>query len=222
MKTLLIIPFLAVTLFSFGQTDIIELRSRNAALHKYKKSTERTVYDHASSNFGMAPTIEVKTAVLDSVKAISDTVAVMYTSRYCSQRNRYEEYYQLDLVLDTNGQNRNVNSPTRVRPNPRVGSLWRPGVDTVVHHPLFSQTHSLDSVKRVLDEEYYFNLPSDSIRFIGFDNNQAIQNEDAVTPVKHKREKKNSFGWELLFMILSPILFFVGMSKFVWPSSSPN
>lgn len=207
MKTLLFIPFLTLTMYSFGQTDIIELRSRNASLKSYKKSTELTRYDHVASNFGMAPEPLVKTAVLDSIKALTDSTAVVYTSEYCARGYRLE--YE-PIFVDSFG--RELNEPKRVYGNPRRGQFWQPGADTVVNHPIFTKRHSLDSVKDVIDRDYNFNLPSDSITFIGFDNGMPIQNEDSVKPVKHKRQKKNGFGWELLFMILSPIVFLLGMN----------
>ena len=72
----------------------------------------------------------------------------------------------------------------------------------------------MDSVKNVIDRDYNFNLPSDSIAFIGFDNGQGFSNENAVQPTRHKRrQRKNGFGWELIFMIVTPIAFLFGMSK---------
>lgn len=199
MKNLLTITLTTISIFSFSQTDIIEMRSRNASLKKYERSIESKSVDHVASNFGMMPPDrnfklieleEMSMAVLDSVKCLSDSVAIMYTSNYCTR------------------------FPV---PTPRVGTKWQAGADTVFNHPLFSKRHSLDSVKTVLDRNYIFNLPSDSTKFIGFDNNKEIINEDAVLPVKHKYEKKNSFGWELLFMLITPVLFAFGLGRFLIP-----
>jgi hypothetical protein len=212
MKTTL--TSLAVILcsyLSFAQTDIIEMRSRGASLKKYEHLSKIKGSYHVPSNFGMAPEPLVKTAVLDSIKVISDSSAVVFTSNYCT-RGYYPEP---ELVLfDSNG--RQLNEPRKVYRNPRVGHLWQPGADTVINHPIFTQRHSLDSIKDVIDRDYHFNLPSDSITFIGFDNGQVqrMSNEDSVQPVKHRRKKKeNSFGWELMFMIVSPIAFFFGMNR---------
>lgn len=212
MQTLLSIVLLSITTCSLGQTDIIEMKSRNASLKKYKRTFHSSDNDHALTNFGMAPMPEIRTAVLDSVKAISDSVSVVYTSNYCS---RGYQPLDVELFIDSNEVQREVEKPTRIYPKPRVGRLWKPGADTVTNHPIFTKRHSLDSVKEVIDRSYHFNLPSDSIRFIGFDNASKIMNEDSVQPVKHKRQKKNSFGWELVFMILTPILFLLGMHKFM-------
>ena len=154
MKTLLSIALTTITILSFSQTDIIVLRSRNTSLKKYERVIESKSVDHVASNFGMMPPDhnlkrieldEMSLAVLDFVKCLSDEVAIMYTSSYCTR-------FPL--------------------PTPRVGTKWQAGADTVFNHPLFSKRHSLDSVKTVLDRDYIFNLPSDPSKFIGFDNNQ--------------------------------------------------
>lgn len=200
MKTLLTFALASFTILSFSQTDIIELRSRNTSLKKYERAIEYKSVDHVASNFGMMPPDrnlkrieldEMSLAVLDSVKCISDEVAIMYTSNYCTK------------------------FPV---PTPRVGTKWQAGADTVFNHPLFSKRHSLDSVKTVLDRDYIFNFPSDSTKFIGFDNNQEKIKEDVVLPVKHKDEKKNSFGWELLFMLITPALFAFSFGRFLIPN----
>ena len=217
MKIALIIALSFIPVLSFAQTDIIEMRSRNASLKKYERMTKAESVDHIASNFGMAPLPEVRNAVLDSVKILSDSVAVMYTSNYCT----YRQQLILDMVsyIDSNGNLRPIENPVRTYPNLREGRLWQPGADTVVNHPLFIHRHSLDSVKHVIDNSYHFNLPSDSIEFIGFDNAQSQSNVAPVLPVKHNRRKENSFGWELIFMLVTPILFMLGMSRFVIPKS---
>lgn len=188
------------------------MRSRNTSLKKYERVSNIKNSDHISSNFGMAPMPEVRTAVLDSIKVLSDSTAVVYTSNYCTRG--YNPVLNVEFYIDSNGVTQQIENPTRVYPNPRVGSLWQPGSDTVLNHPIFTQRHSLDSVKNVIDRDYNFNLPSDSITFIGFDNAQIHSNCNGVQSRKDKRKrKKNSFGWELIFMILTPIGFLFGMNR---------
>lgn len=214
MKTLLTIALTTISILSFAQTDIIEMRSRNASLKKYVRTTKFNNFDHVASNFGAAPTILVKTAVLDSVKCISDSVAIMYTSNYCWNAPRTRSLVEEE-------RNRQQGQATEQRyVEQGIGALWQPGADTVINHPLFSHNHSLDSVKQVIDRDYYFNLPSDSIEFIGYDNANELPNQQSVEPTKAKNEKKNSFGWELMFMLVTPILFLLGMSKFAFPKTS--
>ncbi|MDG1331886.1 MAG: hypothetical protein P8P74_06130 [Crocinitomicaceae bacterium] len=210
MKYLLCPLLICTAVLAFGQTDIIEMKSRNASLKKYERVSKIKMGDHVASNFGMAPMPEVKTAVLDSVKVLSDSTAVVYTSEYCTRG--YPLLHIDPIYVDSNG--REINEPIRTYPNPRVGHLWRPGADTVLNHPIFTQRHALDSVKDVIDRDYHFNLPSDSITFIGFDNGHGVSNKDAVKDAKHKREqRKNGFGWELIFMIITPIAFLLGMNR---------
>ena len=180
MKTLLSIALLSIATCSFGQTDIIEMKSRNASLKKYMRTFHSSDSDHVPSNFGMIPTPEIRTAVLDSVKAISDSVSVVYTSNYC---RRVNEPLKIEFYTDSNGVQRKIEEPAQTYQNPRIGRLWQAGADTVTNHPIFTKRHSLDSVKEVIDRSYHFNLPSDSIRFIGFDNASKISNEDSVQPV---------------------------------------
>lgn len=208
MKIVFTIAFALTTLLAFSQTDIIEMRSRNASLKKYERLSKS---DHVASNFGMLREPMVTNAVLDSVKCISDTVAIMYTSYYCAE-GRYQS--PVDIEYDDQGKS------NRIYSNPRIGEKWEPGELKVYNHPLFQHRHSLDSIKEALDRDYYFNLPADSIKFIGFDNANGYSNADSIQPVKHKRTKENSIGWELMFMLITPLLFAFAMSKFILPEPS--
>ena len=214
MKILASIALTTISILSFAQTDIIEMRSRNASLKKYERITRSKSVDHVVSNFGMAPTIEVQNAVLDSVKCISDSTAIIYTSTYC-----WEAPITTSIIEEERNKQNGQGQRQRYVEN-GIGELWQPGADTVVNHPIFTHRHSLDSIKEVIDQDYYFNLPSDSIKFIGFDNAQSQSNSDHVLPVKHKRQKKNSIGWELIFMLVTPILFMFVIGRFVIPKSS--
>lgn len=174
------------------------MRSRNASVKNYHR-TSRVDLDHVPSNFGMQRDPMVRNAVLDSVKCISDSVAIMYTSYYCSSQDYSPS---IAFTYDDEGKS------TRTYSNPRVGSKWEPGVLRVYNHPLFRHQHSLDSVKEVLDRDYYFNLPADSIKFIGFDNVKEQVKEDTAAPVKMKRKKNTSDGGlELILLLLIPFCF---------------
>lgn len=203
MKTIF---FFLCGMFGFcalGQTDIIEMRSRNASLKKYAHARSSDG-DHVSSNFGILYEPTIQTAVLDSVKCISDTKIVMYTSDCSSIAHPIYRSTESGIVYQ-DGYNY---------------SGWQPGADTVENHPLFSHRHSLDSVKMVLDRDYYFRLPADSVKFIGFDNGQSTA--DPIHPVKHNRQKKNSIGWELMFLILTPVFFAFTMGRFLLPDFQSN
>lgn len=208
MKTVITIAFALTSILSFSQTDIIEMRSRNASMKKYERSVKG---DHLASNFGMLREPMVRNAVLDSVKCISDTVAIMYTSYYCA-----DGFYESPVKFEYDEQGKSH----RTYSDPRIGEKWEPGELKVYNHPLFQHRHSLDSIKKALDRDYYFNLPADSIKFIGFDNAQGQSNADSIQPVKHNRLKENSIGWELIFMLVTPILFAFAVYRFVLPKSS--
>lgn len=215
MKTLLTIVTLAISTFSFSQTDIIEMRSRSASLERYEHNVKSISSYHVPSNFGAAPTMRVQTAVLDSVKSISDSVTVMYTSNYCARLPRTRE------LVEQERNKQHGRGPEKIYQAQGIGNLWEPGADTIVNHPLFANVHSLDSVKEVIDNDYYFNLPSDSITFIGFDNanSESTKKSKEEVELQQKNQKKNSIGWELIFMIIAPIGFLLGMNRIAFPRS---
>ena len=80
------------------------------------------------------------------------------------------------------------------------GSVWKAGRDTVYNHPLFTHQHSLDSIKTILKEYYYFKNPVDEVRFVGFDNQkektierpQEISRTEVIKPEAEKRTYRPS------------------------------
>ncbi|RYZ00191.1 MAG: hypothetical protein EOO11_02480 [Chitinophagaceae bacterium] len=119
-----------------------------AIAHKSHGGTDAewgAALEEAGADFGRAPTEEVKDARLDSVIFVSDSVAVMVTSTWC--RRMY--------VPESQAQR------------------WRAGRDTVRRHALFSKRHALDSIKAILRTQYYFRNHVDSVRFVGYDNDNS-------------------------------------------------
>jgi hypothetical protein len=191
MKKLTLVIACLITIQSFAQTDIIELRSRNASLKKYALARVDEG-DHVTSNFGVVAMEEVRNSVLDSVKCISDTKIVMYTSDCENFMVPFYRSTESGLTFQDGYQQ----------------VVWRPGADTVENHPLFSNRHSLDSIKMILDRDYYFRLPADSVKFIGFDNGAPIETEKSIdSPPKNEEEiRKSTIGWPLIFMLIGPLL----------------
>lgn len=145
--------FCTITMmFAGAQTKKIAWRSHQGSANGFSVSLDNISEDDGS-NFGVAPTPEVKTASLDSVIFVSDSVAVMVTSEYCERWMRSE--------------------------NGRV-DLWRAGKDTVHNHPLFSKRHSLDSIMEVLHKQYYFRNKKKTV-FMGYDNDKSCSDYSQFT-----------------------------------------
>lgn len=140
IKTLSIIVLLAVSATLPAQTKLIAHKSHSGSTAHFAMITANSLFDPEDSNFGQGPEPFVKTAQLDSVIFISDSVVVMVTSAYCQFRH-----------------------------DKSAGMKWQPGRDTVLHHPLFSAHFSLSEIKRRMKRDYYFRNPVDSVRFIGYD-----------------------------------------------------
>jgi hypothetical protein len=150
MKSLILVFSI---LFSFGviaQTKVIAFKSHSGSMNQFGLALANPKMDLMNHNLGEGPQPTVRSAVLDSVIFISETKAVMVTSFYCQNS---EWYYGGDTTVDY-----------------ETRTLWRPGKDTVLNHPLFSHQHSLDSIKEVMQTRYNFRNDEDSTVFIGYDN----------------------------------------------------
>lgn len=125
----------------------------------WKSHSGGPVYESTDEapDFGAAPERNERYAKLDSLIFLSDSLAVMVTSNWCKPAFSDE----------------------------RAATRWRAGRDTVRQHPLFSRRHSLDSIKLVLRQYYYFRNPTDSVRFIGYDNSNSCEDYQpfSVLPV---------------------------------------
>ncbi len=182
MKTLLftlVLSFFSLNLFS--QTKLIAHKSSGGTSKDFHLAMKNR-NGIPSSNYGHAPMRIIKTARLDTLEWISDSVVVMKTSNTC----RYTD-------------------------NIGHSDVWNPGSDTLYHHQLFSEKEKLDSIKSVINDQYNFQNPVDSMVFIGygpelidscetpeitidFSYSQPLQKEDS--PIR-----KNSFLRFFLFGI---------------------
>ena len=125
----------------YSQTKLIAHKSHSGNTNSFHRAMKYSIFNLEASNFGEAPSPFVNTAQLDTLKYVSDSVAVMITSN--CRKNRFTK---------------------------KTDSLWTPGKDTIYNHPLFSKKNALDSIKRVLRETYYFENSIDSVVFIGYNN----------------------------------------------------
>lgn len=161
---------LIIALVSFtaiGQTRLISHKSHSGSTATFNTALENSLFDINDSNFGVAPIRTVKTAALDSVIFISHDKAVMVTSEYCHIEDRRR--------LRVEGANEKAEE-----------TLWKAGRDTVYNHPLFSRNHSLDSIRTVLKNDYFFKNDIGNTVFVGYDNKMRKYKRE------ERRRKKNT------------------------------
>ncbi|MBK8953483.1 MAG: hypothetical protein IPM85_15690 [Chitinophagaceae bacterium] len=126
---------------------------------------------------------------MDSVIYVSDGMAIMVTSEYCTRVDRTTE--------------KPLSDP----------KLWKAGRDSVFNHPLFSRNHSLDSIKKVLKEQYHFMKPAEKVVFVGYDNKKkkykTKTKKSAIIPVASGFEGNNQspFGPQFVTIIAAIIIF---------------
>ncbi|MFZ1528098.1 MAG: hypothetical protein WAT19_05060 [Ferruginibacter sp.] len=181
--------FRSITLLAFcflmmvninAQTKKIAWKSHSGNADLFAAALEENLFDMDGSNFGVAPQREIISAQLDSLICVSDSLAIMVTSEYC-------------------------NTPLRVK-NKNENSKWKAGRDTVFYHPLFSKKHSLDSIKAVLANQYYFRNQVQKTVFIGYDNKRPDSINHAIpysaAPInRNKPAHKRKF-----FVLLAAVL----------------
>jgi hypothetical protein len=178
-----------------AQTKLISHKSHSGTKEEFIQALSEGLFDVDNSNFGMAPEPLIKTSQLDSVVFISDSVSVMYTSEYCTRQSRIQY------------------------PNYK-GSKWGAGADTVINHPLFKLQHNLDSIKRALRSEYYFRNDIDSVRFIGFDNQQVLkgrkqQRQEYIPGIEPVNTRGSDWFWMVMLVFLLSVLAGLVSWKFI-------
>lgn len=180
MKYFFILLFITTSVSLSAQTKKIAFKSHSGSAENFAIALENDLFDMEGSDFGQAPDREIKTAQLDSVIFVSDSVTLLVTSEYCSMR-----YTPKDDAR-----------------------LWRAGREIALFHPLFSRKHSLDSIKMVIKEQYNFKNPVEKTIFIGFDNNNPSDSLciDPATLITYKKAGKHS-GFDIqIAWILGAIL----------------
>lgn len=187
MKKILINLFLVATPICFAQTKLISHKSHSGSTEDFRVSFEKELFDIGNSNLGAAPDRFERNAKLDTVIYVSKQKAIMITSEHCVSANRYDH-----KIIKK--------------------SIWRAGKDTVYNHVLFSKNHSLDSIKKVLKEEYNFKNDIENVVFIGFDNKKISKkrkkkNAIPVTGFKTNLPSKMSLWWSVF--VISTLMAFV-------------
>jgi hypothetical protein len=158
MKKFILAFLVAFATIGNAQTKLISHKSHSGSNATFALAVENELFDIAESDFGVAPEKTVRNSSLDTVIYVSKTKSVMITSEHC-------------MTIDR-----------RIKERIKEREIWKAGNDTVHSHPLFTQKHSLDSIKNVLKSQYNFKNNIDKTVFIGFDNKP------------EKTKKKKSFA----------------------------
>ena len=162
----LILSFLSFSLVGFSQTKFIAHKSHSGSAENFQLALNSEDFNPLHSNFGEAPDRFVINAQLDSVIYV-DEYHVILVSTY----------------LDPNKVNKTKSEEK---------SGWEPSRERVYGHPLFSQQHSLDSIKMVLKRDYHFENDIDKVVFIGYDNGENSTEENQIIPISTITPKDNA------------------------------
>ena len=158
MKQLaLTLSILCFSLTGFSQTKLIAHKSHSGSAENFQLALNNDDFNPLQSNFGEAPNRFVINAHLDSVIYINEHQAILVTS-----------------YVDPNKKNKNEKDQK---------SNWKPDRETVYGHPLFSQRHSLDSIKMVLKRDFHFRNDIDKVVFVGYDNGEKSTEENQFIPI---------------------------------------
>jgi hypothetical protein len=189
MKKLIILFFCFVSIAAIAQTKKIAYKSHSGSAENFNLALSDNLFDMDNSNFGHAPQRDVVNAQLDSVIFVSDTVALIVTSKFCRRINQTE----------------------------KQAKLWNSGKETMYKHPLFSRKHSLDSIKRVIKEQYNFQNSVEKVVFVGYDNKRKKYKGNTIIPVVPASGDNNNnspFDGQF-FLILSLITIFSLLGAFI-------
>lgn len=181
---------------SFAQTKLISHKSHSGSDENFRIALENNLFDSGNSNLGAAPDRYERNAKLDSVIYVSDQKAILITSQYCVTSSRKE--YKI------------IESKT-----------WNAGREEVYYSNLFSKKHSLDSIKKVLKEQYSFRSDIDKVVFVGYDNGEKPEKKSkskkkSVVPFFMSDDNSPSKPFLILILtVLSSIMAF-----FVWKTTT--
>lgn len=195
MKKYIVLLSVLFVNVGFSQTKLIAFKSHSGKMINFEKALAISEFGSAFHNLGMAPEPTITSAELNAVVFVSDSVAVMLTSQVCKKS---QWYYGNDTTIDFNAK-----------------TIWSAGADTVINHPLFSKQHSLDSIKEVLKNDYYFRNDVDSIKFVGYDNglNHQENSEEKAPIISNDFPNEPNGPWMLMVFIA---LFAVFLGLISW------
>jgi hypothetical protein len=141
MRLLITASLILFSLAAVSQTKKIAFKSHSGSDENFATAMENDLFDMDNSNFGL-PSKETYTIRLDSVIFISDTASAVVVTHFATS-------------LSSSGA------------KPVVQYVSK---DTLYSNPLFSQKHSLDSIRRVLKASQQYNYNPEKAVFVGYDN----------------------------------------------------
>ncbi|MFA7273139.1 MAG: hypothetical protein WC044_04685 [Crocinitomicaceae bacterium] len=180
MKQRVLIIALFLSYGSFSQTKTIAHKRHNGSKLTFSESLKHEGFDAVFSNFGVAPERWVRNSELKKVVFINDSMVAMVTEESCK-----DEY-----------------AP---RNNPEI---WRAGTDTVKNHPVFSEKISVDSMRTILKETYFFANDIDKVQFEGFETNKAriprrdLKAQTQPDETSNYQKRKHADNWSKWFLLI--------------------
>jgi hypothetical protein len=142
MKNAIFIFVLSFLCFSAqAQTKLISHKSHSGSKVTFKTALDANLFDISESNFG-APGWFDSTSRLDSIVHVNDSIALVY--RKSAMSGNWDEM--------------------------RDEEKWKPFIDTLVHHELFSQKHALQDIRMRMRQYYEFRNWVDDVKFVGYDD----------------------------------------------------
>jgi hypothetical protein len=191
MKKIIILFCCFFSVSAMAQTKKIAFKSHSGSAENFNVALSDNLFDMDNSNFGHAPQRDVVNAQLDSVIFVSDSVALIVTSKFCKRLGQPD----------------------------KQAKLWNAGKETMYKHPLFSRKHSLDSIKKIIKEQYNFQNPVEKVVFVGYDNKRKKYKNNNIIPIGKLPEDNNSqspFDGQF-FLILGLIAIFSLLAAlFTW------
>ena len=174
MRITLLLSILLVATGIQAQTKKISWKSHSGNMNNFFAALE-SGNDLDNSNFGMAVEPTVRNARLDSVIFICDSVAVMVTSEYCTNRWHKKE----------------------------PATKWKAGKDTVINHPVFSRRLTPDSIRVILNEQYYFRNEAENVVFVGLEESRFRPCEgELITKIKEGEKTESALPLGILVTLI--------------------
>jgi hypothetical protein len=162
-NVIFIFTFFFLCFSAEAQTKLISHKSHSGSKSSFKTALDANLFDMGASNFG-APGWFDATTRLDSIVHVNDSTVLVY-------RKTAEEGSWDEMQDEKN---------------------WKPFIDTLVHHDLFSQKHALQNIRQRIRQYYEFRNWVDDVKFVGYDD-ELPAGRKATTPAEIKTTPQESY-----------------------------